>query len=582
MYIKKVHIENFRNFRDIDIELNKYTTIIGENDAGKSNFIDALKLILNNNTINFYSKSLGIKDINSQAIEEFLKIINNEKDNIEKKIKNNENIDYITKQIPRVIIKINFIDAKDEYQKALLNDWLNGDENEIYYELEYIFQPKNDLEFIKANLEMAKMGKEYSYPIELYEYNIISTNSNRSIRNDKSKNFNISFINAERDSFSENQKQMSYKFISSLLEKSLNNKDKYKISKYYNDFFNEIKKLESFKDVFSTDKDEFENFKELINTINLVPNLPNIKNIFSNINIGYGEEFLYQKGLGTRNLILITLLFSNYTREDRQFNLMCIEEPEAHMCVNNFNIAIDFISKSIKNKNDFMQTIITTHSPKAINKLEFENVVLIKNDDSINFKKVDKELKDYLAKRPNFDILKILFAKRLILVEGISEEILINTFLQKNKDKIYNVEVIPIGQKGFKTFLDIWKEVNKNTDKRIGIVRDFDNQPNAKKEHEVYDNENNNIFVRTTEGYTLEDDLVNTGNNKQILKQYFKCEPLEYMKNNKAQAMLDLCQDIIEENVEIELPKHIKEVIECVTGDVNCKLQEQERGKHMI
>lgn len=42
MYINKVHIENFRNFKSIDIELNKYTTIIGENDAGKSNFIDSI------------------------------------------------------------------------------------------------------------------------------------------------------------------------------------------------------------------------------------------------------------------------------------------------------------------------------------------------------------------------------------------------------------------------------------------------------------------------------------------------------------------------------------------------------------
>ena len=38
---------------------------------------------------------------------------------------------------------------------------------------------------------------------------------------------------------------------------------------------------------------------------------------------------------------------------------------------------------------------------------------------------------NYLAKRPNFDILKILFAKRLILVEGPTEEMFINTFLDK-------------------------------------------------------------------------------------------------------------------------------------------------------
>lgn len=44
MYIKNIHIENFRNFHYIDIPLKKLTIVIGENDAGKSNFLDAIRL----------------------------------------------------------------------------------------------------------------------------------------------------------------------------------------------------------------------------------------------------------------------------------------------------------------------------------------------------------------------------------------------------------------------------------------------------------------------------------------------------------------------------------------------------------
>jgi hypothetical protein len=43
-----------------------------------------------------------------------------------------------------------------------------------------------------------------------------------------------------------------------------------------------------------------------------------------------------------------------------------------------------------------------------------------------------------------------------LLVEGPSEEMLINTVLFLNKDKLSNIEVISIGQKGFKTFLDFF------------------------------------------------------------------------------------------------------------------------------
>ena len=37
MYIKNVYIKNFRNFKEANIPLNPYTTIIGDNDVGKTN-----------------------------------------------------------------------------------------------------------------------------------------------------------------------------------------------------------------------------------------------------------------------------------------------------------------------------------------------------------------------------------------------------------------------------------------------------------------------------------------------------------------------------------------------------------------
>ena len=50
------------------------------------------------------------------------------------------------------------------------------------------------------------------------------------------------------------------------------------------------------------------------------------------------------------------------------------------MCVNNLNIVIDFITKSIEKieKNNFTQLIITTHNYNIINKLKFQNFVLLK------------------------------------------------------------------------------------------------------------------------------------------------------------------------------------------------------------
>ncbi|MEC4587670.1 AAA family ATPase [Bacillus safensis] len=50
MYIAKVHIKNFRNFSDFTVDLNKgLSIIIGENNVGKSNFLECINLIFNRN-----------------------------------------------------------------------------------------------------------------------------------------------------------------------------------------------------------------------------------------------------------------------------------------------------------------------------------------------------------------------------------------------------------------------------------------------------------------------------------------------------------------------------------------------------
>lgn len=46
MRISKIHIENFRSIKTLDVQLANYAVLIGENNAGKSNILRALNLIL--------------------------------------------------------------------------------------------------------------------------------------------------------------------------------------------------------------------------------------------------------------------------------------------------------------------------------------------------------------------------------------------------------------------------------------------------------------------------------------------------------------------------------------------------------
>lgn len=45
MPIKRIHIENFKSFSSLDVELSRFNVIIGSNAAGKSNFISAFRFL---------------------------------------------------------------------------------------------------------------------------------------------------------------------------------------------------------------------------------------------------------------------------------------------------------------------------------------------------------------------------------------------------------------------------------------------------------------------------------------------------------------------------------------------------------
>ena len=46
MWLSRIVIKNFRNFRSLDVKLGKHAVVLGENKVGKTNLLFALRLIL--------------------------------------------------------------------------------------------------------------------------------------------------------------------------------------------------------------------------------------------------------------------------------------------------------------------------------------------------------------------------------------------------------------------------------------------------------------------------------------------------------------------------------------------------------
>ena len=471
-----------------------------------------------------------------------------------RKLAGNFNIEnYITalfEQAPKVIIRLRFCDATSPYEQGLLKDWLNGDGEEQYFEIEYRYIIKNhesinkQLQKLQAKDLLDDSCYKFDTYLEFYDYELVSTNNNKPIDFRKIQNFCANIIDAERDAFSSGDSAISTRVVSKIISKSLDIKDYTELIKKYEVFFSDIQKMSSFKSIYKDIIDQNESIKQFIEEINLKPNAKKYKDILENITLAYGQDMLFQRGLGTRNLILLLTLYSYFLNEDKErFNLVCIEEPEAHLDINNLQVANDFFKKA-KNRSSFVQLIISTHNNQIINKLELDNITLLANDHSaITFYDIDSDLKYYLAKRENFDTLNLLFAAKVILVEGATEEIYLNYLFER--DKINNIRVIAIGQKGFKTFIDLWKAFHADTTDKLGILRDFDYQTTAQAEHEAYNSET--ICVKTTTGKEFEMDFVNQDSNLELLNALFACKEnakqmYERLTDDKLNNIIRICE----------------------------------------
>lgn len=153
--------------------------------------------------------------------------------------------------------------------------------------------------------------------------------------------------------------------------------------------------------------------------------------------------YVIQNWMRNRNLIFLLTLYSYFLNDTfKRFNLVCIEEPESHLDINNLNIAIEFFQKA-QGKNTLTRLVISTHSNQVMNKLELTNVVLLlDNDHVIDLSSIDSDFVYYLAKRENFDTLNMFYASKLIMVEGATEEIYINSLLQHDSS-LNNIRVLP-------------------------------------------------------------------------------------------------------------------------------------------
>lgn len=613
MYISNVKIENYRNFKAFEIKLKPFTLIIGENNVGKSNLLNALGLIFNNELMSFRRRALEIDDINYSAVNSFKRSVADM----------NLNEDEI--QFPEVKVEV-IMEGFNEDQEAVVGDWFI-DEDLKKAKLTYIYRNRNPKIHIWIDGQRKKLSgmmpyenetpEEFAerkvnsvdFPIKDYDYTIHGGEDlSKQVEGYFLKMLRMEYLDALRDAKRELAASGDYR----LLYRILNNRDESR-------FFDLKQHLSTLSDIIGKNEELRtikKDIKEYMDKISLQENEADngVDFEFSSIETAellkkfsliYGNEpvNVERNGLGRNNLLYISLVLSHLSSESTSvnnvyFKLIGIEEPEAHLHPH----LQEHLTKNIKGEsNEKTQIIMTSHSPHIVNKLDLEDTVIIFRDNgdlSIKNHYILQNMKDdspehkanirYLKKYLDATKSTMFFARRVILVEGISEQLLIPIMfkiLTGSELERLRCNVVNVNGLAFKNFLNIIK--NGYFIKCV-VITDSDTGTKIENRADELRNDYKNdnlIMISSTEESTFEKDLIKsnlTGEGKELILKALKAtrpqagkvyaegvgdgdiavdKVFKLIENYKSEFAYNL-QDLLKSNnTGLNIPKYIQESI---------------------
>lgn len=526
--IKKIKIKNFKKFRDITIEFNPNKNIlIGENGTGKSSILQAINIVLSGSYS--YIEKIGFKSLfNVEAINEFFK----EKNKIDKSLENIKEI------LPEVIIELYFneLEFENEYE---LNGKLNTEKKEETGLQMKISPDLENIKLIKNLIENTEVFPFEYYKLEFNTFAGRSYNSYKKFHKFKQEFIDTSLINTNYE---------IQKHITNTYKKSIKEENRKKIN---NEFRNITTKFMSKmrENNIIEDKTNFKIEIDLKNQDSFKDKLTVQKKGVDVNYIGHGEKVL----LSMENIS------ENY---DENIKILIIEEPENHLSFLNMLKLIEALN--VVN----YQIFISTHSNMISSRLGLNECILISENSSIEFKKLNKETVKFFQKAPNENILNFILSKKSILVEGAAEYILMNKFFElEEKILSYNkdIHICSVGGLSFKNYLEIAIYLNN----KVAVITDNDKniENNIIKKYNQFDsNKNISVFYdKDEEKYTFEVSLYKENkswleNNKITTSK----DILKYMLNNKAETALRILEKLEIDSHNFKIPNYIEGAIKWI------------------
>lgn len=538
MSISKLKIKNFKCFSnwftiDFDSDIN---ILVGNNGTGKSTILEAINLVL---TGTYHGKNirneLSQYLFNKAIVDEYLETVNK-----------GESV-----PPPEIIIEAYF----DEEIPSFLGDGNSENSKDVSgITLSIVFDNKYANEY-----QLLCNEKITSIPIEYYDIYW------RSFARENITSRSIPIKSAMIDTTSYTPISGSDFYISRIVRNILDENEIVSVTQAHR----------MMKEKFSEDPSIVSINQKLADTSNQDLSISvdfGTRNSWENSLVTQLNNIPYNNiGKGTQCVLKTQLALSDKRIENK--HIILIEEPECHLSYSNLNILLDSINSSSKDK----QIIVTTHSSFVSNKLGLGNLILLNDCKTLRLNDLSPATNDYFKKIAGYDTLRLLLSKKAILVEGDSDELVIQrAYMDSFNGKLPihdGIDIISVGT-SFLRFLEIAKILNL----QVAVVTDNDgNITSLKNKYKDYlgDNKTSNIKICFDEEvHEYNGDLKNYNFNtlepciyrantldimNQILVKEFSDSDdlLKYMKDNKTEVALK----IFNSNIKIKYPKYIEEAI---------------------
>ncbi len=495
--IERIKLQNFRKFPSFDTKLDSSLNLfVGDNESGKSSVLMALDMVLSGSRAKI--DSIGLESLfNTDCIERFMAS--------SRKIGD----------LPVLYVEV--------YLTEQNSPELNGKNNSEKIECDGVLLRCEPIEELGKDIKDVLSQEGSNFPFEYYETRFYTFSGqpyngyNRPIRH--------LFI----DSSQINNEYATREYIKDLYSSNVDCIEKSKHQNEYRRHKNAFK-----ESVFSDLNSRLKKYEFTIKTTGKA-------NLEADITIAENGITIENKGKGRQCFIKTEFALKKPDRS-KDIDILLLEEPENHLSHINMKKLILLIRESLKK-----QLFIATHSNLITARLDLRRCVLMNSSSPkiTLLNSLSGDTAEFFMKSPDNNILEFILAKKVILVEGDAEYILLEAFFMQVTGSLpeeYDTHIIAIGGTSFKRYLELAKLLNIRT----AVIRDNDKDysVNCVERYAEYVGDNIKVFSDTNNARSTFE-ICLYSDNPEVCDAAFKggrktLSVQEYMLKNKAESAFQL------------------------------------------